>query len=234
LALMNDDYDAIDEMIFSNATIESIGESISREILDESDKQLGGFDFVVSNSIIQDFIFSPDTEIGKPTILNLDDSIIVLSLKEIKEPKLQNFDEVYEDVNDYLSDNKTIEKRNLLTLELEAAKKENTLESFFNAYDFIAKDSYVELKRNSSLLPPEVISEVFKLSPGNSITLNARDGDVYMIDLLKINSPTSEFIDSIYDQYSSFSEQRISSNIAEIINEDIFESAKVNLNNLVF
>ena len=234
LALMNDDYDAIDEMIFSNATIESIGESISREILDESDKQLGGFDFVVSNSIIQDFIFSPDTEIGKPTILNLDDSIIVLSLKEIKEPKLQNFDEVYEDVNDYLSDNKTIEKRNLLTLELEAAKKENTLESFFNAYDFIAKDSYVELKRNSSLLPPEVVAEVFKLSPGNSITLNARDGDVYMIDLLKINSPTSEFIDSIYDQYSSFSEQRISSNIAEIINEDIFESAKVNLNNLVF
>ena len=122
----------------------------------------------------------------------------------------------------------------MLTLELEAAKKENTLESFFNAYDFIAKDSYVELKRNSSLLPPEVVAEIFKLSPGNSITLNARDGDVYMIDLLKINSPSSEFIDSIYDQYSSFSQQRISSNIAEIINEDIFESAKVNLNNLVF
>ena len=234
LALMNDDYDAIDEMIFSNATIESIGESISREILDESDKQLSDFDFVVSNTTIQDFIFSPDTEIGKPTILNLDDSIIVLSIKEIKEPKLQNFDDVYADASDYLSDNKTIEKRNLLTLELEAAKKENTLESFFNAYDFITKDSYVELKRNSSLLPPEVVAEVFKLSPGNSITLNARDGDVYMIDLLKINSPTSEFIDSIYDQYSSFSEQRISSNIAQIINEDIFESAKVNLNNLVF
>ena len=234
LALMNDDYDAIDEMIFSNATIESIGESISREILDESDKQLSDFDFVVSNTTIQDFIFSPDTEIGKPTILNLDDSIIVLSIKEIKEPKLQNFDDVYADASDYLSDNKTIEKRNLLTLELEAAKKENTLESFFNAYDFITKDSYVELKRNSSLLPPEVVAEVFKLSPGNSITLNARDGDVYMIDLLKINSPTSEFIDSVYDQYSSFSEQRISSNIAQIINEDIFESAKVNLNNLVF
>ena len=234
LALMNDDYDAIDEMIFSNATIESIGESISREILDESDKQLSDFDFVVSNTTIQDFIFSPDTEIGKPTILNLDDSIIVLSIKEIKEPKLQNFDDVYADASDYLSDNKTIEKRNLLTLELEAAKKENTLESFFNAYDFITKDSYVELKRNSSLLPPEVVAEVFKLSPGNSITLNARDGDVYMIDLIKINSPSSEFIDSVYDQYSSFSEQRISSNIAQIINEDIFESAKVNLNNLVF
>ncbi len=234
LALMNDDYDAIDEMIFSDSSIESIGESISREIVDESDKQLSDFDFVVSNSTIQDYIFSPDTEIGKPTILNLDDSIIVLSLKEIKEPKLQNFDDVYADTSDYLSDNKTIEKRNLLTLELEAAKKENTLESFFNAYDFIAKDSYVELKRNSSLLPPEVVAEVFKLSPGNSITLNARDGDVYMIDLIKINSPSSEFIDSVYDQYSSFSEQRISSNIAEIINEDIFESAKVNLNNLVF
>ncbi len=43
----------------------------------------------------------------------------------------------------------------------------------------LSKESYVGLKRNSSLLPQEVISEVFKLSSGNSITLNSRDGDVY-------------------------------------------------------
>ncbi len=47
LALMNDDYDAIDEMIFSNSTIESIGKSISKNILDESDKQLSNFNFEI-------------------------------------------------------------------------------------------------------------------------------------------------------------------------------------------
>ena len=41
---------------------------------------------------------------------------------------------MYADASDYLSDNKTIEKRNLLTLELEAAKKENTLESFAETF----------------------------------------------------------------------------------------------------
>ena len=194
-------------MIFSNATIESIGESISREILDESDKQLSDFDFVVSNTTIQDFIFSPDTEIGKPTILNLDDSIIVLSIKEIKEPKLQNFDDVYADASDYLSDNKTIEKRNLLTLELEAAKKENT-ESFFNAYDFITKDSYVELKEIHRL-KVAVVAEVFKLS--QEIQSLWMQGMRCLYDRSFKNKLSSEFIDSVYDQYSSFSEQRISS-----------------------
>ena len=234
LALMNDDYNAIDEMIFANSSIEDIGKSISKDIIEESNKSYGNFNFIVDSSSVKEFIFSPDTEIGKPAIFNLDDSIIILSVNEVNQPELQNFEDVFSEANDYLSEKKTVEKKDLLVLEIENAKKEDTLDSFFKAYNFITKESYVGLKRGSSLLPQEIVSEVFELSSGKSITVNSRDGDTYFIDLIQINRPSSEYIDSVYDQYSSFAEQRISSNIVDIVNNDIFEAAKVNLNNLVF
>jgi phosphohistidine swiveling domain-containing protein len=141
---------------------------------------------------------------------------------------------VSDDVNKLLSESKTIEKKNLLVAELDTAKAENTLQSFFKAYNFITEESFVEVKRYSSLLPQEVIQEVFKIAPGNSITVDSRSGDVYIVDLINVNKPSSESIDMLYDQYNNFSEERVSSSISSVINQEIFESAKVNLNNLVF
>ena len=234
LALMNDEYDLIDEMIFSNETIESIGESLSKPIIEVTEIKETNFNFSIDDSRVKDFIFSPDSEIDAPVAINLDDSIIVISLNSIKEPSLQDYKDVSDEANNLLSESKTIEKKNLLVAELDTAKAEDTLQSFFKAYNFITEESFVEVKRYSSLLPQEVIQEVFKIAPGNSITVDSRSGDVYIVDLVKINKPSSESIDSLFDQYNNFSEARISSSISSVINQEIFESAKVNLNNLVF
>ena len=234
LALMNDEYDLIDEMIFSNETIESIGESLSKPIIEVTGKKETNFNFSIDDSRVKDFIFSPDSEIDVPVVINLDDSIIVISLNSIKEPTLQDYKDVSGEANKLLSESKTIEKKNLLVAELDTAKAEDTLQSFFKAYNFITEESFVEVKRYSSLLPQEVIQEVFKIAPGNSITVDSRSGDVYIVDLVNINKPSSESIDSLFDQYSNFSEERASSSISSIINQELFDSAKINLNNLVF
>ena len=234
LALMNDDYDLIDEMIFSKDSIESISESVSKTIIEVSGKQSSNFDFEIDDFRVKDFIFSPDSEVGTPAAIDLDDSIVVIELTSISEPLLQNYDDVAEKAAELLSDNKTIEKRNLLVAELDIAKKENTIQSFLEAYNFISDESFVEVKRYSSLLPQEVISEVFKIAPGNSVTINSRSGDVYIVDLVNVNKPSAESIDSLYDQYNEALEIRVAKGISSIVSEDIFDSAKVNLNNLVF
>ena len=234
LALMNDEYDLIDEMIFSNETIEFMGESLSKPIIEVTEKKETNFNFSIDDSRVKDFIFSPDTEIDTPAAINLDDSIIVISLNSIKKPTLQDFKDVSGEANKLLSESKTIEKKNLLVAELDTAKAENTLQSFFKAYNFITEESFVEVKRYSSLLPQEVIQEVFKIAPGNSITVDSRSGDVYIVNLVNINKPSSESIDSLFDQYNNFSQERVSSRISSIINQELFDSAKVNLNNLVF
>ena len=234
LALMSDDYDLIDEMIFSNESIESISKSVSKTLSEVSGKQSRNFEFEIDDSRVKDFVFSPDSEIGTPVVINLDDSIIVIALTAISEPVLQNYDDVSDEANKLLSQNKTIEKTNLLVSELGIAKKENTLQSFYEEYDFISEESFVEVKRYSSLLPQEVISEVFKIAPGNSVTINTNSGDVYIVDLVSVKRPTTESIDALYGQYNNFSLERVAKNISSIISEDIFDSAKVNLNNLVF
>ena len=234
LALMSDDYDLIDEMIFSNESIESISKSVSKTLSEVSGKQSRNFEFEIDDSRVKDFVFSPDSEIGTPVVINLDDSIIVIALTAISEPVLQNYDDVSDEANKLLSQNKTIEKTNLLVSELGIAKKENTLQSFYEEYDFISEESFVEVKRYSSLLPQEVISEVFKIAPGNSVTINTNSGDVYIVDLVSVKRPSTESIDALYGQYNNFSLERVAKNISSIISEDIFDSAKVNLNNLVF
>lgn len=234
MALMNDDFDLIDEMIFSNEPIEYIGESVSKDVKEITGIQLNNFNFEIDDARVKDFIFSPDSQIGVPFAINTDDSIIVLSLSSITEPFLQDYDEVADEVAKLLAENKAIEKRNILVSELDKAKTENTLQSFFAAYDFLSEESFVDVKRYSSLLPQEVISEIFKTSPGESVTVNSRSGDVYIVDLVAINKPSSESIDSLYDQYNNFSKERTANNISAVINKDIFDSAKVNLNDLVF
>lgn len=234
MALMNDDFDLIDEMIFSNQSIEYIGESVSKDVKEITGIQLNNFNFEIDDARVKDFIFSPDAQIGVPYAINTDDTIIVLSLSSITEPFLQDYDEVADEVAKLLAENKAIEKRNLLVSELDKAKTENTLQSFFAAYDFLSEESFVDVKRYSSLLPQEVISEIFKTFPGESVTVNSRSGDVYIVDLVAINKPSSESIDSLYEQYNKFSEERTANNISAVINKDIFDSAKVNLNDLVF
>ena len=234
MALMNDDFDSIDEMIFSNESIEYIGESVSKDVKEITGIQLNNFNFEIDDARVKDFIFSPDAQIGVPFAINTDDTIIVLSLSSITKPFLQDYDEVADEVAKLLAENKAIEKRNLLVSELDKAKTENTLQSFFAAYDFLSEESFVDVKRYSSLLPQEVISEIFKTFPGESVTVNSRSGDVYIVDLVAINKPSSESIDSLYEQYNNFSEERTANNISAVINKDIFDSAKVNLNDLVF
>ena len=235
IALMTDDFEIIDEMIFSNnESIESIGSSISKSIFEKTDQKLSNFNFEINDSRIKDFIFSPNTIINVPSVFNFEDAVVVISLSSIEEPYLQSLNDVKDLASEYLTDKKVSEKKSLLASELALAKEENTLDSFIQAYDFISNESFVDVKRYSSLLPQDVISEIFKLESKTSKILNSRNGDIYLVDLIKFNQPDDDAINDLYEQYSAFSEEKVSNNISAVIEEDIFQSARINLNNLAF
>ena len=78
------------------------------------------------------------------------------------------------------------------------------------------------------------LDEVFKIAPGDSVTINTNSGDIYIVDLINVNKPSLASIEMIYDDYIEIAEKRASTNISLIVNKDIFESAKINFNNLVF
>ena len=233
-ALMNDDSELIEEMISAGDSLDSIAKSIENIVLTSEMFSQNNFNFYKEDSKIKDFVFGASSEIGIPKIIELDDEIILIALNEIKKSTLESFKKIRNDVDDALSESKAIEKQNLLVAEIEKAKSEDNIDSFISAYNFISKDSFVEVNRYSSLIPQEILIELFKQKTGSSISLIAKNGDSYILDLISMNKPSEESIEILLEQYKSFSQERHSGKISEIINDYVNSNAKVNLSNFVF
>jgi parvulin-like peptidyl-prolyl isomerase len=230
LALMNDDFDLLDQMIVQNDDIENIASSIGQEILASNKYTSQDFDFDIKDSRIQDYVFSPDAEIGSTFAIDLDESILVISLKDVEESSLLEYSSVRAEVNTLLSSDKANTKQELLNKEIEVVRKNGDIEEFISAYEFISKDSFVDVKRYSSLIPQEISQELFKLQSGQSVSMNAKNGDTYIIDLTMIKKPSEESLTELLEQYKSFSEQRIFEKMNDIIQSQIIDNARVNLN----
>ena len=233
-ALMNDAYDIVDDMIFANNSFESIANALNKDISISSGNTVNNSNFEIQDYRINEYLFSSEAEIGTTISIDIDDLIVVISLSDVQPPFLLDIEDVIEDVNNALSSKKADEKLMLLIGELEIARNDNSLESFIEAYDFISTDSFVDVKRFSSLLPQDVLSEVFEMSSGNSKILNSRNGDVYLIDLVDFNKPSKDIISDLLKEYESFANEKNSKNLTSVINSDLFDSARVNFNNLVF
>ncbi len=233
-ALMNDDSELIEEMISAGDSLDFIANSIENSVLTSEMFSENNFNFYKEDSKIKDFVFGPISEIGIPKMLELDNEIILIALNEINESTLQNIKNIRDDVDDALSKSKAIEKQNLLVAEIEKAKSEDNLDSFISAYNFISKDSFVEVNRYSSLMPQEVLIEIFKQKTGSSFSLIAKNGDSYILDLVGMNKPSEESVETLLEQYKSFSQERHSGKISEIINDYVNTNARVNLSNFVF
>ena len=233
-ALMNDAYDIADDMIFANNSFESIANALNKDISISSGNTVNNSNFEIQDYRINEYLFSSEAEIGTTISIDIDDLIVVMSLSDVQPPFLLDFEDVIEDVNKALSSKKADEKLMLLIGELEVARNDNSLESFIKAYDFISTDSFVDVKRFSSLLPQDVLSEAFEMSPGNSKILNSRNGDVYLIDLVDFNKPSEDSMLDLLKEYESFTSEKNSRNLTSVINSDLFDAARVNFNNLVF
>ena len=163
LALMNDDFDLLDQMIVQNNDIENIASSIGQEILASNKYTSQDFDFDIKDSRIQDYVFSPDAEIGSTFAIDLDESILVISLKDVEESSLLEYSSVRAEVNTLLSSDKANTKQELLNKEIEVVRKNGDIEEFISAYEFISKDSFVDVKRYF-FNPSRNISRAFQTS----------------------------------------------------------------------
>ena len=233
-ALMNDDFDILDEMIAEGSSIEKIAEYISKTLEESELYTQENYSFDINNSEIRSYLFSPDSKLNVPYAIELDDMVIIMSLNNLIEPALMSYEEVADKVGELLAESKALEKLNLLEEELNSIADTQDKQSFINAYNFVTTDTFVDVKRYSSLLPQEVLSAVFNAKAGEVLKVVAQNGDKYFVDIIDFKQPNESEINEIIEEYKSFAEERSASKMSEVINEDVFESARVNLNNLIF
>jgi peptidyl-prolyl cis-trans isomerase D len=234
LALMKDDYDLAYDLIDSNSSMTSISNSLSAEITETDFVTLNNFKTDIDDRRVQEYIFAPETQINEPFAIDLDESILVVSLKDIDEPYLKDLETVSLVANEMLSSNKGKEKQSMLSEEIKLSKLDNTVDDFISAYPYVTKDNFININRYSSLMPQEIISEVFKKSEGDSMTLLSNNNDTYIVDITSVNEPTAEAIAELAEEYGDFSKELISNKISEVVSDEVFNTANVKLNNIIF
>jgi len=232
-ALLNDDFSKLEDVLFSDASIEDVAESVLKELTDSSLFSETDYNFEIDNLLIRDYLFSVETEINKPTAIELGDQVIVMAVDRIIEPSLEPFEMVAGDVAELLAESKSIEKISLLNDEILSIQDSEEKNSFIGKYSYISEESFVDVKRYSSLLPGEVLREIFNSSSDKTIYVDANNGDKYIINILSFKTPNDEDIKEIFAQYNDFGAEQLSAKMQQIVNEDVFQSAKVNLNSLI-
>ena len=234
LALMQDDFDESENMILNNNSLEEIAADLSKDINNSQLYTSSNYDFELTESEIKNYLFSPQSLKNVPYAIELSDRVIVLAINEVNEPALQDFDVVEESISDMLSQSKAVEKIVLMTNEINAITDKEEIMSFIGAYNYVAEESFVDVKRYSSLLPREVLNTIFNASGGSRINTEASNGDNYIIDVVGFNYPPESEINEIIEEYNSIGEEIINTKMSQIVNEDVFQSARVNLSNLIF
>lgn len=228
LALLNDDFSQLDDLALEGQSFTDLANYVNAETSSmdlQSTSTIGDLDEKVQNIIFDEFI-----QINTPQVIDLDGSLYVVSVSEIKAPELKLFSEVQTEVNNDLININASLKKSEIEKEFSLLSTAEEKRSFEEQNSFASFETFKDIKRYSSLLPQEVITEIFNASTGFELSVTSSNGDHYFVNIKNFNPPSQEEIDEASAQYSSFDTERLISRMNGILSDDLFDNAKVNLN----
>ena len=228
LALLNDDFSQLDDLALEGQSFTDLANYVNAETSSmdlQSTSTISDLDEKVQNIIFDEFI-----QINTPQVIDLDGSLYVVSVSEIKAPELKLFSEVQTEVNNDLININASLKKSEIEKEFSLLSTAEEKRSFEEQNSFASFETFKDIKRYSSLLPQEVITEIFNASTGFELSVTSGNGDHYFVNINNFNSPSQEEIDEASAQYSSFDTERLISRMNGILSDDLFNNAKVNLN----
>ena len=228
LALLNDDFSQLDDLALEGQSFTDLANYVNAETSSmdlQSTSTIGDLDEKVQNIIFDEFI-----QINTPQVIDLDGSLYVVSVSEIKAPELKLFSEVQTEVNNDLININASLKKSEIEKEFSLLSTAEEKRSFEEQNSFASFETFKDIKRYSSLLPQEVITEIFNASTGFKLSVTSSNGDHYFVNIKNFNPPSQEEIDEASAQYSSFDTERLITRMNGILSDDLFDNAKVNLN----
>ena len=228
LALLNDDFSQLDDLALEGQSFTDLANYVNAETSSmdlQSTSTISDLDEKVQNIIFDEFI-----QINTPQVIDLDGSLYIVSVSEIKAPELKLFSEVQTEVNNDLININASLKKSEIEKEFSLLSTAEEKRSFEEQNSFASFETFKDIKRYSSLLPQEVITEIFNASTGFELSVTSGNGDHYFVNIKNFNPPSQEEIDEASAQYSSFDTERLISRMNGILSDDLFDNAKVNLN----
>ena len=227
-ALMLDSRDEIEDLLLDGLSVEAIASAINQEFIVTD--ALGYSDFNLFNdSSTKDFLFSLDYASDFAEVLELDDEVMVASVYDVIEPLVLSFDNVADDVFDRIKD----DQANLEIIELE-----NRLivamddESYVLDNNIVLQDSFISVKRGSTLFPPDVLNEIFSSQLNLVNSKKTFNSDIYIFTVREIIEPSEDFIESVMQEYEDFSSSTSLVKLNLILEKEINKEIRENIKNL--
>ena len=232
LALLNDDYSQLDDLALEGRSFVDLADFVNAKILSGN---LQAFSSLTDlDQDVKNIIFDELTELNLPKVIDLDGSIYVVAITEIKNPELKIFSDVQTEVNNNLININASLKKSAIEEEFTALSNDDEKKSFVDQNSFASFETFKDIKRYSSLLPQEVLAEIFNTAINSELSLTSRNGDHYFVNINKFNPPSQEEMDEAIEQYSAFDTQRLIDRMNGILSDDLFDKAKISLNEQIF
>ena len=232
LALLNDDYSQLDDLALEGRSFVDLADFVNAKILSGN---LQAFSSLTDlDQDVKNIIFDELTELNLPKVIDLDGSIYVVAITEIKNPELKIFSDVQTEVNNNLININASLKKSAIEEEFTALSNDDEKKSFVDQNSFASFETFKDIKRYSSLLPQEVLTEIFNTAINSELSLTSRNGDHYFVNINKFNPPSQEEMDEAIEQYSAFDTQRLIDRMNGILSDDLFDKAKISLNEQIF
>lgn len=232
LALLNDDYSQLDDLALEGRSFVDLADFVNAKILSGN---LQAFSSLTDlDQDVKNIIFDELTELNLPKVIDLDGSIYVVAITEIKNPELKIFSDVQTEVNNNLININASLKKSAIEAEFTAITNDDEKKSFVDQNSFASFETFKDIKRYSSLLPQEVLTEIFNTAINSELSLTSRNGDHYFVNINKFNPPSQEEMDEAIEQYSAFDTQRLIDRMNGILSDDLFDKAKISLNEQIF
>jgi len=223
LALLNEEYIKILDLIDSNANFIDIQSQYNSEILNIEPISYANFSNI-DLTPYKDEIYSSGDEIN---VKSNNEELIVYIVDNIYEPTQLSFVDVQEEINNTLNNEKAFDIRENILLQLESLGKDDFVE-FTEKYNYLSVENFVNVKSNASILPREVINELF-VKELNSKSLIASADDYYYVVIDGIELPTDENIANLLEEYKSLSLDQVNNKIFAIINDELFSNLRNDL-----
>jgi len=228
LALMQEGFIDLEAMVLEGLTFGELADASTQPINVTGLKSINEINLEGFEDYAPADLFDAAVMPNKIEIFESEDSYAFVMLTQKIEPAVQPF----------------IEVADLAIAEVRTQKANQAIEEFTKDVKEIldgskllpqiagiSNETFKNVKRFSSLLPSEVISETFESSLGSLVTSSAFNGDKYWAQSSNEVIPTQEDLGEAIDQYKGFYNESLGKQFSGFIDKAFKKNQKVRLEN---
>jgi peptidyl-prolyl cis-trans isomerase D len=229
LALMQDNFLELESLVLEGKSLNELAEYTNSSFqvtgLQSIDKvTIDNFAAVSASEL-----FNPDFKPNEIEIFESDNSYAFITLTQIIQPSVQAFEEV----TDLVMQEVRAQKADLLINDFaENAEKILLGELQLPTQPGFSQENFKSVKRFSSLLPPEVINEIFESTLGNTVFYEADNGDRYWAQSSNQIIPSTEELGETVSRYEEFYNSLLNQQLNGFLDHTMKQGQKVRLQNL--